>query len=204
MTHKNDPLLIDHFNAYKNEFKEIKIFHTEDSTLARLDQCIYNYVSTRFFCIKTLSPMMVNGKLLSSVIEWLPHHLSTSLNTMFVEKSKFSMTVIELVDIDTYGLKEQPDLIDTRPVNDKLNVHSILLDEFILSKELGVKFGTAVIQNPQTGLANFVPGVVIQQLLQNKVPGSVLNICTVRQYIKSNMIRKQLRVIVDGNSIKAI
>lgn len=183
-------------------YRNVSVFNTTDRTLNRLD-LVKAQLNTTFFTIKTIAYDIVNDKPLSCNVEWLPNHLELSVTTLEKEKTLYSIAVLEYVDVDTYGIKDPPDLILLR-TPDQINQDTILIDEVVFAVKADFSFHEGSTKNDK-GLLVFKIALIVEKLFRMVGKGSFIDgECSIRQYIKKNSFKKNLRIVVEGNTIKAI
>lgn len=192
----------DYLQEYKEKYDlgDVEVLYTQDKTIQKLDFAART-VTTPFYCFKTLSLGEVDGKKIPSILEYLPYHFEHSLPLMYNEKSQYLISYFEIVDIETFG-SEEPTLFE---LIDETNFkfEFIKLDHLIFSKNLKFSFKECIIQH--NGMLHFAPGALVAKWAENKtIKGSTTEMVTIREYVSPDQIRENLRLIIDGNTIKAI
>lgn len=208
VTYSKDEAFIKQLIDFKNTygFKDVLIYGTDDKTIQKLEE-LKQQIKTEWYCYKTISAVMINNKLLPSQIQYLPTHLEEAIRALTTDRKlnpQFFIPKVEYVDVTTYGVKDDPDLLETRTF-ETLNVQYITIDEWIFNRHL--KFSWQECLTEQNGMPMFLPGLLLKRFYSEMKPGTnervnngaIIENCTVRQYINPQQIRKNLRIYVDGN-----
>lgn len=193
-----------------NEYKElygladVEVLYTKDKSLNKLDFAV-KMSNTRFYCFKTIVIGNYNDVLFPSNMQFLPDHLATAIMTLNDDKSHYFIPFTELVDLDDYGVKEEPTLIEILD-NTNFKVEYVKLDNPVFTNQIQFSFNEAIYKNEQTGMMQFAPGILVQKWMQdNKTyPGSVADVVTFREFVSADQVRQPLRIVVEGNLMKAV
>ena len=200
----HNPLFIEHFDKNYN-FKSVRIFNTENKNVTRLDEMI-PHVRTKYYCYKTIGLKMVNERLMTSPIQFLNNHFESCIDSIEhdskLNNSMYALASTEYVNFDDFGVKEIPDLLFIRELG-QVPVETIKLDELIFTKALKFSFSSAIVKD-NYGTYKFLVGILLQKFQHENLQGSLCENVTIRQFIESDSISKPLRIIVEGNTIRAV
>lgn len=194
----------DILNDYKDQygFADVEVLYTQDKTLTKLDFSTKT-VTTPFYCFKTISVGELNGNKCPSLLEYLPHHFEHCLEVIRRDRGVYLIPFFELTDMDEFG-NDKPTMFEIVD-QENFQFEYIKLDTLLFSKELRFSFKEAIYQHPQTHQLQFAPGFLVAKWMeQKKLKGCTSDIVTMREYISSDQVRKSLRLIVDGQTLKAI
>jgi hypothetical protein len=190
-----------------NEYKEmhglgdVEVLYTQDKSLGKLDFAV-KMTTSKFYCFKTIVLGTVNDIIFPSNMQFLPDHLANAIMTITTDKSFYFVPFTELVDIDDFG-KEEPNLIEIID-NSNFKFEYIKLDQIIFTSSLHFSFNEAIVKSQQ-GMMQFAPGMLVQKWMQDsKIPGSAAEIVTFREFISSDQVRQDLKIVVEGNMMKAV